>query len=282
MKEKLVARIQSLGRQANQLRQVVEAAPAQAARLRESVVLTVGQLHQLRSEIQSGISELRSDSGDHLLKVLAEVRDATGVIRQTGFELAGVDLEIGLTAGQRLLLLLRKMEDIPATAIRALVDAHAAKPALRGVLAAIQRAVELADTVELPGLSLGQLIIAVGPIPTIRIGWRGESPVPASALASTLGVEAPPVLSQPSEMRMPASWVASPPVVSESVLTSPTPPAPGSVPAPIPAPSAQPMPPMEVPAPTPPVSTTAKVLGANWRTNALDRFKKMPDLNKVP
>jgi hypothetical protein len=283
MKEKLVARIQSLGRQANQLRQVVEAAPAQAARLRESVLLSVGQLNQLRSEIQSGISELRSDSGDHLLKVLGEVRDSTSVIRQTGFELAGVDLEIGLTAGQRLLLLLRKMEDVPATAIRALVDAHAARPALRGVLASIQRAVELADTVDLPGLSLGQLIIAVGPIPTIRIGWRGESPVPLPVSALSLDAESPPVLSQPSAMRIATSEVHSTLVVPESVLTSPTPPAPVSaVRAPIPAPSVQPLPPTQAPAPTPPVSTTAKVLGAHWRTNALDRFKKMPDLHKAP
>jgi hypothetical protein len=281
MKEKLVARIQSLGRQANQLRQVVEAAPAQAARLRESVVLTVGQLHQLRSEIQSGISELRSDSGDQLLKVLGEVRDSTEVIRQTGFELAGVDLEIGLTAGQRLLLLLRKLEDKPASAIRALVDAHAARPALRGVLAAIQRAVELANTVDLPGLSLGQLTIAVGPIPTIRIGWRSECPMPATALASTLGVASPPVLSTPSGMKIPTEVVAASPVVSESVLTSPTPVVSVSAHAPMPVPSVQSAAVLQVPAPTPPVSTTAKTLGAQWRTNALDRFKKMPDLSKT-
>lgn len=281
MKDKLVARIQSLGRQANQLRQVVEAAPAQAARLRESVVLTVGQLHQLRSEIQSGISELRSDSGDHLLKVLGEVRDSTGVIRQTGFELAGVDLEIGLTAGQRLLLLLRKVEEKPAAEIRALVEAHAGRPALRGVLAAIQRAVELADTVDLPGLSLGQLTIAVGPIPTIRIGWRGESLLPATP-SPLPEAESPPVLAPPSVMRVPASVVAAAPVVPESVLVSVPPPAPVPAFAPSPVSSVQPLPVTEVPAPTPPVSTTAKVLGAQWRTNALDRFKKMPDLNKTP
>lgn len=297
MKEKLIARIQSLGRQANQLRQAVEAAPARAAQIRESVVLTVGQLHQLRSEIQTGITELRADNGDHLLKILGEIRNSTGVIRQAGFELTGVDLELGLTAGQRALLVLRKVEDVRPAAIRALVDADISRPALRGVLAALHRAVELADTVDLPGLEFGQLTIAVGPIPTIRIGWRaaGEpagmgsasDSSPVTGTVSGGGTPTPPILSghpwvtssshaTPTPEAAEVSMFASPPK-SEPVAPAPTP-----LPAPVPTAPASPVGSVSpVPSPTPPASTTARALGANWRAGALDRFKKMPDLHKT-
>jgi len=284
MKEKLVARIQSLGRQASQLRQVVEAAPAQAARLRESVVLTVGQLHQLRSEIQTGIAELRADNGDQQLRVLGEIRDSTGVIRQAGFELAGVDLEMGLSAGQRLLLLLRKVEEVPPATIRALVEAHKSRPALHGVLASLQRAVEFAETVHLPDLDFRQLTIAVGPIPTMRVGWRAESEVPPPVQRSA--TESPPVLSTLTTVL--SSSQAMPPLEAAPIPRHASTPwaatAPTLAPIQPPAPSAptQPEPMSLPPSPTPPASTAAKVLGAHWRANALDRFKKMPDLSKTP
>lgn len=274
MKQKLVARIQSLGRQASQLRQVVEAAPAQAARLRESVVLTVGQLQQLRSEIQTGIAELRADTGDHLLKVLGEIRDSTEVLGEAGFELAGVDLELGLGASQRLLLRLRKVAEVSAAKIGALAAAHAGRPGLRGVLGGLQRAVELAGTIDLPDHDFREITVVVGPVPTLRIGWRDEAELPPPPPPG-LVAEAPPVLTTATSVSGPPTVTLAPEPAVVSVL------------APVPAP-ARPVPPSRVqpepvsapPAPTPPPSTAAKVLGEHWRSNALDRFKKMPDLGK--
>ncbi|MGE3310583.1 MAG: hypothetical protein AB7O66_11475 [Limisphaerales bacterium] len=307
MKQRLVTRIQKLGQQAGRLRQVVEAAPAQAARLRENVVLTVGQLHQLRSELLTGITELRADSGEHLLKVLEEIRGATDVFGEAGFELAGVDLELGLNAGQRLLLLLRAVEPADPATIDRLARAQVSRPAVRGVLAALQRAVELAGTVDLPDLVLSRLTVAVGPVPTVRIGWRETAetpePEPAPELAPVSTSQPPPVLSTTSGMVL-SPTLPSPPheVARSSVLTfgtaaAPAPvgpaqpsggPPPGKPVEPTPPPSASAVgaPPPEptptpTPTPTPSLSTlsSSRRLGSDWRAGALDRFKKMPDLH---
>ncbi len=298
MKQKLGAKIQRLRRQAGQWRQAVEAAPAQAARLREKVVLTVGQLHQLRSELLTGITELRADSGEHLLKVLGEVRESTEVLGEAGFELAGVDLELGLNAGQRLLLQLRAVDPAEPATIDRLARANAARPALRGVLAALQRAVEFAGTVDIPDLELSQLTVAVGPIPTIRIGWREVleveesdsnpatqpppvlSPIPVEPAASIppefVAPSVPPPAATPAGSARPSVG----PAPEKTAAPAPLPPSasPIATVEPIPAPAPMPTP---TPTPTPALSTlsSSKRLGSDWRTGALDRFKKMPDLH---
>lgn len=288
MKPKLIGKLQQLGRQAGQFRQVVESAPSHAARLREAIVLTAGQLQQLRSEIQTGIADLRADSGDQMLRSLGEIQGSTDILRQAGFELTGVDLELGLTTGQRVLLQLRRVERVPQPMIRALASANPGRAALRGVLAALERASELASTTEIPGLVFQMLTVAVGPVPSLRIHWRpaGEpSPAPSPVASPTLNPEplpetvpAPPLLS--------GAWTLSPQARAGSILepavATPAAEASLALPTPEPPPTAPPRgsPPVPKPTPTPPPSTASKPLPPGWRTSALDRFKKMPDLTR--
>ncbi len=290
MNKKLIAKLQNLGQHAARIRQAVEAAPAQAAQLREAVVLTTGQLHQLRAEVQTGISDLRADTGDHLLASLTEIEAGRDTLRQAGFTLEGVDLELGATASQRLLLQLQKIESVPARELKSLLAAHQSRPALRGVLAALLRAAELADRVDLPGLSYQQLTVYVGPAPTVRIGWRpeawaepvAEAPAVAAGLPPLLGGSqwsatsavssfAPALVSPPAPAAAPASSTPkpSPALAPTAVSTAPT--------TPYPAP-----PTTQATAATPAValSQAPAALDKDWRKGALDRFKKMPDLTR--
>jgi hypothetical protein len=281
----LMEKIQKLGRKVEPLRQFVQNAPAEMARMREAVAVTAGQLQQLRSEIQAGLGDLRADSGDQMLAALGELRGASGVLRQAGFEFAGVDLELGVTAGQRLMIHLRRVEVVPPAMLRALASAYPGHLALRAVLAALERAIQMAETVDLREMDFTQLTVALGPAPSVRIGWRSESGsgAPGTSIAGTLPAVAtspaegvpvlPPFLgSKPpgSPSRSEATAVAAP-----SVLALPERPSGGVDRGGVEAPQGAAVP-LPVPAPTPPPVTTEKRLGSNWRENALDRFKRMP------
>lgn len=316
MKGSFVAKLQNLGRRAEQIRQAVETAPEKAARLREAVTLTASQLQQVRAEVQTGIAQLRADTGDRLLASLAEIRDAAGVLSEAGFELTGVDLELGLAVGQRLLLQLRKIAEVPPSTVEALALAHPQLPVLGSVLVAIQRALELGKRVDLRDLEVHQLIVSVGPVPSVRIGWRSVAaeaePAEKKSLAESGSVK--PVVTRP-EAPAPSTF-ATPPVLGSitSVLFPPTPapttasttPLPSTIvpvsaplsPSTATVPSAPPLAPLAVsasapnpavsdalpasppPAPSSVSSIAAKSLAANWRAGALDRFKTMPNLAK--
>lgn len=308
MNRNLMEKVQKLGRKVEPIRQFVQNAPAEMARIREAVAVTAGQLQQLRSEIQAGLGDLRADSGDQMLAALNELRGASGVLRQAGFEFAGVDLELGVTAGQRLMIQLRRVEVVPPAMLRALASAYPGNLVLRAVLAALERAIQMAETVDLRELDFTQLTVALGPAPSVRIGWRSESGSKGSAIAGALQAAAvpdAPESSRSTEGKTPALPAASvlPPFLGSKPPEQPASPAPAAAVAPsllapfarpaggaeqgglqtsqgsaVPAvPSPEPKPvEAPLPAPTPPPVTIGKNLGSNWRENALERFKKMP------
>lgn len=317
MKGTFVARLQNLGRRAEQLRQAVETAPAQAARLREAVTLTATQLQQVRAEVQTGLADLRADTGDRLLASLTEIHGATGILREAGFELTGIDLELGPAAGQRLLLQLRRFADVSPATVKAVALAHPDLPVLGSVLAALQRALELGERVTLPDLPLQHVLVTVGPAPNVRIGWRAVSAEAATnpAVTSSATTCAPPTLPPPGTTANPPT--PAPPILGSvaSVLfptSPPNSPSPASTATPMAVGSAdlQPLTPLASSSPAgesrsaaaapstasatsssaaavsaepsraPAGSTAARSLAANWREGALDRFKSMPNLTK--
>jgi hypothetical protein len=270
--KRVIHRIQALGDKAAQLKQVVEGAPAVASSIRDAVTVTAGQLQQLRADVQAGVSGLRVEDEDRLLAALREVSASTEVFEQAGFELSGVDVELGLL--RRIIVRLDKFEEVSASRLRSIHASSAGQFTVQALLNALIKAEEMAAKVELPGLYYRQLIVDVGPAPTVRVCWRPDTvqdeTVIASPVAASPGPK-PPVLPAPSSILGKGSFFEPRHASSPHAEA-----APASVP-----------PVVASPASTPPASTVAApVLSAlaegpgDWKRGALDRFKKMPDLSK--
>lgn len=282
--KKFIHRIQDLGQKAGQLKEAIEGVPGQATRLRDTVLVTAGQLQDLRKDVQSSVAGLRAENDDRIAAALNEIQDGAGEIRKAGYELSGVEME--LDPVQRLIVLLDKVADVPASELQSLLAANANRRTLHGVLSSLVKAEEFAAQCGLRELDYRQLRVSVGPIPSIRLIWRAEE-------IETVVV--PPAL--------PASAFSTPPV---PVATRPEP-AGRSAPAPIPAPevspfgkdsfferrvsettvtaenpgveSLAPRPAAELPSPTrrEPVPAPDR---SDWSSSALDRFKQMPNLSR--
>jgi hypothetical protein len=263
--KKFTSKVQDLSQKAANLRAAAQRAPAQVRELRETVLATAGEFQQLRGDVQSAVSGLRLDSEEQLTRALAELEDGREIIREAGYDFTGVDLE--LHPVQRLIVHLEKFEDVSEAGLELLLASIAARKTVHAVLAALIRAEQLADRVSLTELTYRELTIYVGPVPTVRLCWRptetAEEAIPVEATAPKAPV-APP---QPPPL----------PGFGESSFFAPRPAAPA------PATSAVMDRPVVVmtpqPAPAPAVAQTApEVAPKDWKTGALDRFKKMPNL----
>jgi len=287
---KILRRIQDLGQKAEQLKAAAAAMPARAAQLRETVLMSGAQLRQLRAEVQSSVAALRTDSDDRITRALGELNDNADTFREAGYELDGVDLELGPT--QRLIVHLDKFTTVDPRRLRALLQSCADQPTAHAVLAACLKADETAGQVQLAHLEFCELIVHAGPVPTVRLCWRApadivETEPPASpgtltATATQASPSSPGRFGKQSffESRGPSrpaeAKTLSPPPTAQpdpSTAISAT-----STATPIPA-TTVPSPPALPPQP-PPAATAGAGTTADWRHSALDRFKRMPDLSR--
>jgi hypothetical protein len=172
---KILHRIQDLGQKAEQLKAAAAAIPARAAELRETVLMSGAQLRQLRTEVQSSVAALRTDSDDRITRALGELNDSAPAFREAGYELDGVDLELG--PAQRLIVHLDKCAEVDPRRLRALLQSCGDKPTTRAVLAACLKADETAGQVQLSHLDFCELIVHAGPVPTVRLCWRAPAAV---------------------------------------------------------------------------------------------------------
>ena len=90
MKE-FITKAQEFGKKAAELRQAMHNLPGQAAKIREAVTMTGGELHQLRAEVQSSLSALKTDGEEHLLKTMREINDHAQVFEEAGYELSEIE-----------------------------------------------------------------------------------------------------------------------------------------------------------------------------------------------
>jgi hypothetical protein len=260
--KKFISRVQDLSQKAAHLKAAAQRAPAQMRDLRESVLATAGEFQQLRSDVQSSVSGLRADSEENLVLALAELNDSIEIFAEAGYDMEGVDLE--LSPVQRLIVHLCKFEDVSEAGLELLLASISGRKTAHAVLASLIKAEQLADRVSLTNLIYRELTIYVGPVPTVRLCWRPEEletetgPAPAPAISSAPAIPQPPPL--------PSSFFEPRPQATPAPVT----PAVGIAPAAAPAPVAAPQ---ETAAPNP-------ALGGDWKRSALDRFKKMPDLNR--
>jgi hypothetical protein len=286
--KRVIHRIQALGDKAAQLKHAVEGAPAVAAGIRDAVAVTAGQLRQLRADVQAGVSGLRVEDEDRLLEALREVSAGNDVFERAGFGVSGVDVELGLL--RRIIVRLEKLEEVSLSQLRSIHASSTGRPTLQALLNALIKAEEMAAKVVLPDLTYRELIVDVGPAPTVRVCWRPDTvaldPAPAIARpASAATTTAPPLPTSSSsifgrgsffEPRPATSSPAAQPAASSlepatvAAATMPGPAGPtqtASVPAGAPAPV--------------PVTTGVTTKTGDWKRGALDRFKRMPDLSKT-
>ena len=118
---KLVSKVQRLNQKAANLRHVIENVPPKLGELRQTVTAAVGQVQKLRAEIVSGVSSLRSENDEQLVRRLREIDEGSEVLEEAGVRLAEVEMDLGLN--RRLIVQLERFERIDPTQLRALLNA---------------------------------------------------------------------------------------------------------------------------------------------------------------
>ena len=279
--KKFINKVQDLSQKAEHLKKMVEAAPAQAAHLRDTVLMTAAQLQRMRHDVQASVTGLRADSDDRLAQALREINDSSAIFLEAGYALTGVDME--LSPVQRLIVHFEKIESVPEPALRALLAANSGRQTVYALLAALAKADGVSEKVHLTHLTSRELIVHVGPTPSVRLCWSADAPVQTAVAAQvpTTPVAAPvAAASSPPPLSAFASSSyfeqRSPGATPRPAQTSPAPPSPEPAPGP---------PPLST---SPSISTTGTsyvqptepASGGDWRKSALDRFKKMPDASK--
>jgi hypothetical protein len=264
--KRFVSKVQNLSQKAAQIQQAIQSVPPKISQLTESVAVTAGQLQQLRTSIQSSVTDLRVDNPDRILEALKEIHDSGDTFAEAGYDLRGVDME--LSPVQRLIVHLDKIEDVAHPQIRALISANQNKKTVHALLSSLLQAEAVVDRVALSELTYRTLVVHVGPIPAVRLCWRTEEAeeelpavaTPSAAVSST----------------QTATPVAGKPVFSQSSYFESR-----SVPAPVTSAPSE-VPPATVPSVVSPVSTTpdTKVEEVDWKTAALERLKKNPHVSK--
>jgi len=260
----IIHKIQDLGQKAAQIKQVIESAPAQAAQLRETVMMTAGQLQQMRSDVQTAVSGLRADNEDRLTHALRELNDGADTFLEAGYQLVGVEMEVSPV--QRLIVRLAKVESVSESRIHSLVSANVARATISALLASLAKAEALTGRMHLSNLSYRELVVHVGPTPSVRLCWWADDVI--ESVEPAHGVVRPPPVPVVTATPSPAL-----PTFGQSSFFEPrsTPHAPEPKPVEAAAPA-------NVPAAHAPVVKT--VQGSDWKQSALDRFKKMPDASK--
>jgi hypothetical protein len=270
--KQFISNIKNLSQKAAEIKAAMQQVPPKVAEIREAVAATTGQLQQLKSEIQHSVADLKADNEGHLSDALQEINASTDVFAKAGFMLSGVDLEISPV--QRMLVHLTRVDDVHPSMLRSLVSANQHRRTTQAILSSLLQAQQMADTVELNHLHYSEVVVGIGPIPSVRLCWQPEE-VEEVQIAQPPAIPLPPPLASSTpapqsvfgassffEKRLPQSEPAS--VATESIT--------------------QKLPAIKVslPVASPVAAATTHVgPGAEATKDPLARFKKMPDLAKL-
>jgi hypothetical protein len=264
--KKFVRKIQGFGQKAQEVHEMVTGAPPKLAALRETVLASAGELKNLRADVQAAVTTLRTDSEEHLIEALREIDASSGVFQAAGYHLDDVEMELAVP--QRLIVHLEKVNDVGPSTLRSLVSANASRPTTHAILSALVKAEEMADTVDLTNLGYHKLTVHVGTLPRVRLCWcarlPGSGPMPPNVVATT-GTPAS-AATEPAGSVFGSSFFSADSFFEKSPRTNPAP-----------------LPPAQASVPSEGVPEKAAGVpeaAADWRRDALARFKKMPDLSK--
>lgn len=256
--KRIVRRVQTLNERAAELTAAASQLPKRVAEMREAMTATSSQLQSLKTDIQVNVADLVIDREDDFAAALAEISSHAPVLAEAGFLLDGLDIEVSPT--QRVVVQLIRIGDAEPGEIEELIQKHQGKTTLRAILSAILKARDVASSIKIDGLDYHQLLIGIGPVPIIRLGWRAATSSTAFAPA------APSTNWQPSVSKpLPGgSSFFGPPITSTTTYVS-NPEAPEEDEPSIPVVPATPAAPPPLPPPD---------------TDPLARFKVMPDLHR--
>ncbi|MBL9174334.1 MAG: hypothetical protein JNL10_12420 [Verrucomicrobiales bacterium] len=193
-----------------------------------------------------------------------------GLFARAGYEWTGVDLEPGAVG--RILVHLDHIPGAGTESLESLLREAAGRRRLEAVLRAMIHAERLEPEVRLSEMSYRGLSVYLGPVPAIRLRWG--RPIP-TADAGDKVVSAPPAVPLPAVASL-AGFSA------DAFFGKSHAPQPGGTPGAVPVTS--PGVPEAIPENSPtvakaPVVPERRSLAADWRKDALARFKKMPDLS---
>ena len=274
--KQFISKVKNLSQKAAEIKAAMQQLPPKVAEVREAVAATTGQLQQLKSEIHYSVADLKADNEDRLSEALQEINASEENFGKAGFILSGVELEISPV--QRLLVHLTKKEEVHSSVLRSLTSANQQRRTVHAILSAMLQAKQMGETVKLNDLNYCELIVGIGPIPSVRLCWRAEGLVagniasfvkPASAAepAAASGAGGPnsaSVFGQSSFFeKRPTPSAAATPVVTASTPLAATASAPALTRPPF------------VPAATQEVAARS-----GEHEDPLARFKKMPDFSQ--
>jgi hypothetical protein len=266
--KQFISNIKNLSQKAAEIKAAMQQVPPKVAEIREAVTATAGQLQQLKSEIQYSVADLKADQEDHLSEALQEINNSQDAFEKAGFALEGVDLE--LSPVQRLLVHLLRVEDVHTAVLRSLVQSNQHRRTTRAILSSLLQAKQMADTVEVDGLIYNEVVVGIGPIPSVRLCWRAEQVEPAPVIQSTPAIPVPPTLAASAPASPPSPFGASSFFERREAKTAPV---------------AQPIAEATISSSPaigqPPIAKAEALTETPVSNDPLARFKKMPDLMRL-
>lgn len=272
--KQFMSRVKDLSQRAAEIKAAMQQVPPKVAEIREAVAATTGQLQQLKSEIQFSVADLKADDEDRISTALQEINSSGEIFAKAGFMLGGAELEISPV--QRLLVRLVKCEEVHPSVLRSLMSANQHRRTTHAILSSLLQARQMAETVALDGLSYSELVLGVGPVPSVRLCWRPEEAEEAEVAQprAAIPLPAPPTAPVPQAMFGPGSFFEKRPASTESASAAlPSSPEAGVAPS--------------VAAVAPEAAETHGVAEAlptapapEQHRDPLARFKKMPDFSR--
>jgi hypothetical protein len=269
-----LARLKALGHKAEQVRLAIDAAPARAAQIRDAIQGTAGRLQELRGEIEGTLTDLKADNDTSIASKLSELDGADELFLRAGFRLKGIDMEQG--AAPRVLVLLERTGRAVESPDR-LLAACGDRRTLLAILAALERSRNTADDVSFRGFELTGVTVQLGHAPAVRMHWlpTGEA-VPTVATPPPLPSSRAAAEAAKSPAPAPATsafggygtgsffeqHAAPPRGIRESATEN----------------SSKDLDAMAATPKSAVPPSAEKPATADWRKDALARFKKMPDL----
>ena len=206
--KQFISNIKNLSQKAAEIKAAMQQVPPKVAEIREAVTATAGQLQQLKHEIQVSVADLKADQEDSLSEALQEINNSREVFEKAGFALDGVDLEISPV--QRLLVHLLRTEDVHTSVLRSLVQSNQHRRTTRAILSSLLQAKQMADTVEVGDLIYNEVVVGIGPIPSVRLCWRAEQPEPAPGVQTMPTIPVPPALASSAPAPAPSRTASHP------------------------------------------------------------------------
>jgi hypothetical protein len=168
---------------------------------------------------------------------------------------------------------LERIEEVGIPAMRALLAPNNDRRTIHGILSALVKAEELAESTHFEGMEYTEVSIQVGPAPTIRLRWRS-----VASEVETHSATPPPI---PGAAVAPAPASAPSPAPASSMFAQSSYFEPRAMPAsqPVRQPSeaASDSAAISQPAPAKPAAKPVETASRD----PLARFKKMPDLAKL-